>query len=254
MNRDAMLPLADTALLQAEGLGLALGGRRVVDQVSLALAPGQWAALVGPNGAGKSSLLSLLAGLKLPDAGRVLLDGRPLADYPPGDLGRRVGFIFQQTMILHDSVAANLLLGQPTATRGQLEEAIRAVGLDGAIAALPHGLDTVLGAQHQLSGGEAQRLAIARMLLASPQVVVLDEATAYADPESEQLVQRALSRLVHGRTMLVIAHRLGTVANADAIVVMDGGRIVEQGSHERLLAAGGLYAGLWQLGDAEAVA
>lgn len=226
----------------------------LITGLDISLRPGTVTALVGPSGAGKSTVAALAARLYEPQQGEVLLDGRPLADYPPGDLGRRVGFIFQQTMILHDSVAANLLLGQPTATREQLEAAIRAVGLDGAIAALPHGLDTVLGAQHQLSGGEAQRLAIARMLLASPQVVVLDEATAYADPESEQLVQRALSRLVHGRTMLVIAHRLGTVANADAIVVMDGGRIVEQGSHERLLAAGGLYAGLWQLGDAEAVA
>ncbi len=221
--------------------------RPVVRELGLDLQPGTVTALVGRSGAGKSTVAALAARLHDPQGGTVVLDGRPLADYPAAELGKRLAFVFQQPQMLDDTVAANLRLANPTATDDELDAALAAAQLSDVIAALPDGLATRLGGAFRLSGGETQRLAIARLLLSDPRVVVLDEATAYADPESEALMQRAITQLVRGRTVLVIAHRLVTVANVDQIVV-DDGKVVERGRHADLLSANGLYARLWREG------
>lgn len=219
--------------------------RPVVRDLSLDLEPGTVTALVGRSGAGKSTVAALAARLHDPQGGVVTLDGRPLADYPAAELGRRLAFVFQQPQMLDDTVAANLRLARPDATDAELVRVLGAAQLAGVVAALPDGLATRLGGAFRLSGGETQRLAIARLLLTNPDVIVLDEATAYADPESEALMQRAISELVAGRTVLVIAHRLQTIANAHQIVVVEDGVVAERGTHGELLAANGIYARLW---------
>jgi len=219
--------------------------RPVVRDLSLDLEPGTVTALVGRSGAGKSTVAALAARLHDPQGGVVTLDGRPIADYPAAELGRRLAFVFQQPQMLDDTVAANLRLARLDATDAELARVLGAAQLAGVVAALPDGLATRLGGAFRLSGGETQRLAIARLLLTNPDVIVLDEATAYADPESEALMQRAISELVAGRTVLVIAHRLQTIANAHQIVVVEDGVVAERGTHGELLAANGIYARLW---------
>jgi len=226
------------------------GRHTVLDGVTLALSPGTVTALVGPSGAGKSTLAALLARFHDPVAGRITVDGVDLRDLTADELYRTVGFVFQETMLVRGSVHENIALARPDATRAEVERAARAAGIHERITRLPAGYDTH---DARLSGGEAQRLAIARTFLADPAVLVLDEATAYADPESEHQVQQALSRLAAGRTVLVIAHRLHTVTGADAIVVLDGGRIAQQGTHSELLATPGLYRELWQAARPEQV-
>ncbi|MFI6388906.1 ABC transporter ATP-binding protein/permease [Nonomuraea sp. NPDC050547] len=218
----------------------------VLSGIDLELRPGTVTALVGPSGAGKSTLAALLARFHDVTAGRITIDGVDLRELPLTDLYRTVGFVFQDVALIRGSVHDNIALARPDATREEVERVARAAQIHERIARLPGGYDTVLGDEARLSGGEAQRLTIARALLADPGVLVLDEATAYADPESEHQVQEALSHLVAGRTVLVIAHRLHTVAGADTIVVLDGGRIVQQGAHARLVAEPGLYRELWQ--------
>lgn len=220
--------------------------RPVVRELSLELRPGTVTALVGRSGAGKSTVAALAARLHDPQSGSISLDGRPLADYPPHELSRRLAFVFQQPQLLDDTVAANLRLARPDATDDELHQALAEAQLAGVIAALPDGLDTRLGGAFRLSGGESQRLALARLLLSDPQVIVLDEATAYADPESEALMQSAVTKLVAGRTVLVIAHRLQTIANAHQIVVIEDGRVAESGTHAHLLGLGGIYARMWR--------
>lgn len=222
--------------------------RPVVRGLALDLAPGTVTALVGRSGAGKSTIAALAARLHDPQSGGVYLDGRPLADYSAEELGKRVAFVFQQPHMLDDSIAANLRLAKPGATDAELLAVLDAAQLSQVVSALPDGIETRLGGAFRLSGGESQRLAIARLLLTDPCVVVLDEATAYADPESEALMQGAISRLVSGRTVLVIAHRLQTIANVDEIVVVDDGVVVEQGSHAELMGDDSLYARLWREG------
>ncbi len=219
--------------------------RPVIRDLSLDLEPGTVTALVGRSGAGKSTVAALAARLHDPQGGVVTLDGRPLADYPASELGRRLAFVFQQPKMLDDTVAANLRLARPDATDADLTRVLDAAQLTDVIAALPDGLATRLGGTFRLSGGETQRLAIARLLLTNPDVIVLDEATAYADPESEALMQRAITELVAGRTVLVIAHRLQTIANAHQIVVVEDGVVAERGTHSELLGANGIYARLW---------
>ncbi|GLZ77804.1 ABC transporter ATP-binding protein [Actinorhabdospora filicis] len=213
----------------------------VVSGVDLELAPGTVTALVGPSGAGKSTLASLLARFHDPRAGRVTVGGVDLRELSAAGLYRTVGFVFQDVALIEGTIAENIALARPDATRAQIEEAARAAGIHERVVSLPGGYDSPA----RLSGGEAQRVTIARALLADPAVLILDEATAHADPESEHEVQRALARLVAGRTVLVIAHRLHTVTGADAIVVMDGGRVAQRGTHTELLAAPGLYRELW---------
>ncbi|MEU9731651.1 ABC transporter ATP-binding protein [Streptomyces sp. NPDC048002] len=222
------------------------GDTEVLSGVDLDLAPGTVTALVGPSGSGKSTLASLLPRFHDVTAGTVTLGGADLRDIPATELYRRVGFVLQDVRLLRASVADNIRLGRPDATTAEVERCARAARLHDRIMELPDGYATELGTAVTLSGGEAQRLSIARALLADAPVLVLDEATAYADPHSEALIQDALSALAAGRTLLVIAHRLATVRSADRIVVLEDGRVTEQGRHEDLLTAGGRYAALWE--------
>ncbi|GHI93396.1 ABC transporter ATP-binding protein [Streptomyces olivaceus] len=221
------------------------GHTDVLDGVDLDLAPGTVTALVGPSGSGKSTLASLLPRFHDVTAGSVTLGGADLRDIPATELYRRVGFVLQDVRLLRASVADNIRLGRPDATDEEVERCARAARIHDRVTALPDGYATELGTAVTLSGGEAQRLSIARALLADAPVLVLDEATAYADPHSEALIQDALSALAAGRTLLVIAHRLSTIRSADRIVVLEDGRVTEQGDHDALLAAGGRYAALW---------
>jgi ATP-binding cassette subfamily B protein len=204
-------------------------------------------ALVGPSGAGKTTMTHLVARLYDVTGGAVRLDGHDVRDVTLESLHATVGYVTQDAHMFHDSIRANLRYARPDATDEQVEQVLRAAHVWDLVASLPDGLDTVVGDRgYRLSGGERQRVAIARLLLKAPGVVVLDEATAHLDSESEVAVQRALDTALHGRTSLVIAHRLSTVRSADLILVVDGGRIVQRGTHEQLLMAGGLYADLYR--------
>lgn len=214
--------------------------------VTLDLPLGRVLALVGPSGAGKSTVAALLSRLYDPDAGRVALDGVDLRQLDPAWLRERVGVVSQEPILFGASVAENIRFGRPGASDAEVQAAARAAHADGFIERLPQGYDTPVGERGvQLSGGQKQRVAIARAVLKDPAVLVLDEATSALDAESEALVRDALARLQRGRTVLVIAHRLSTVRDADAVAVLDGGRVVQRGRHEELLAeAEGPYARL----------
>ncbi|MDO5738652.1 MAG: ABC transporter ATP-binding protein [Ornithinimicrobium sp.] len=217
-------------------------GRMVLSGVSADIPAGSMVALVGPSGAGKTTLTSLVARLFDPVSGVVRIGGVDLRETSFDSLRATIGVVTQEAHMFNDTVRANLRYARPEATDAQIWSALRGARIDGLLERLPDGLDTVVGDRgHRLSGGEKQRLAIARLLLKSPSVVVLDEATAHLDSESEVAVQRALNDALAGRTSIVIAHRLSTVRDADLILVMEGGQIVQRGTHEELLAAGGLY-------------
>ena len=231
------------------------GGDEVLHGVSFTAEPGQMVALVGPSGAGKSTIAALIARLYEVDgepsdqtgaSGAVRLNGRDVRDVTFASLKDTVGMVTQDGHLFHESIRANLQLSGPPATDDQLWEALRRARLADVVADMPDGLDTIVGERgYRLSGGQRQRLTIARLLLASPQVVILDEATASLDSESEAAVQQALAEALSGRTSIVIAHRLSTVRAADMILVVEDGRIVERGTHQELLGRGGRYAGLY---------
>ncbi len=220
----------------------------VLQDITLRLEPGTVTALVGPSGAGKSTLASLAARFHDVTEGSIRIDGVDIRQMPNDVLYSHVGFVFQETQLLRDTVANNIALARPGASASLIEEAARDAQIHERILRLPRGYDSVIGEDAVLSGGERQRLTIARALLADTPILILDEATAFADPESEYQVQRAISRLTAHRTVLVIAHRLHTIMGADNIVVLSGGSIVERGRHESLLAREGRYFDLWTAG------
>lgn len=220
------------------------GTTEALTDIDLILAPGRSVAVVGETGAGKSTLAALAVRLADPTSGQVLIDGVDARNLDPSVLAGHIGVVTQETYLSHDTIRANLLRAQPNATDDDLWSALGDAQVADVIAGLPEGLDTVVGARgHRFSGGERQRLAIARTILADPRILILDEATSALDRDTERDLQTALERVAHDRTTLIIAHRLSTIEHADEIVVLDGGRIVERGTHADLLAAGGRYAG-----------
>ncbi|SFC50827.1 ATP-binding cassette, subfamily B [Nocardioides terrae] len=219
----------------------------VLTDITFTAEPGQMVALVGPSGAGKTTITHLVARLYDVGAGVVRVGGHDVRDVTLQSLEDAVGYVTQDAHMFHDTIRANLVYARPGASDDQLWAALDAAQIAALVSALPDGLDTVVGDRgYRLSGGERQRLAIARLLLKAPSIVVLDEATAHLDSESEAAVQRALDAALAGRTSLVIAHRLSTVRGADQILVVEGGTIVQRGTHDELIAAGGLYAELYR--------
>ena len=218
---------------------------QVLHDVSFVAKPGQMVALVGPSGAGKTTVTHLVARLYDVQSGVVRVEGHDVRDVTLQSLEDVVGYVTQDAHMFHDTMRANLLYARPAATEAEIWDALEAAQIAGLVRSLPDGLETVVGDRgYRLSGGERQRLAIARLLLKAPSIVILDEATAHLDSESEVAVQQALDAALAGRTSLVIAHRLSTVRNADLILVLQDGRVVQSGTHADLLAAGGLYATL----------
>ena len=219
----------------------------VLSDVTFTAAPGEMVALVGPSGAGKTTITHLVARLYDPTSGSVRVGGEDVRHLTLESLAGAVGYVTQDAHMFHDTIRANLLYARPDADEAAIWEALSAAQIAPLVRSLPEGLDTVVGDRgYRLSGGERQRLAIARLLLKAPSIVVLDEATAHLDSESEAAVQRALDAALEGRTSLVIAHRLSTIRQADRILVLDGGRLVQAGTHDSLLAQGGLYRDLYR--------
>ncbi|WP_370677932.1 ABC transporter ATP-binding protein [Pleomorphomonas sp. PLEO] len=251
----AAVPQADSAREVAlsshdvvfDEVSFGYGEEEVLHQVSFTARTGSVTALVGPSGAGKSTVASLVARFWEPRSGRVMLGGVDLREIGLEQLMDKVAFVFQDSFLFSDTIAANIRFGNPDASDADVEAAARAARAHDFIMAFPDGYATRLGDRGQLlSGGERQRIAIARAILKNAPVIVLDEATAFADPDNEAAIQEAIGELTTGRTLLVVAHRLHTIMSADQILVVDGGRIAEAGRHDELVESGGLYARLWR--------
>ncbi len=223
-------------------------GLPVIHDLNLEISKGQIVALVGPSGGGKSTLADLLARFYEPDKGRLSMDGRDLREFKLSSWRDKFGIVTQDVLLFNDSILNNIAYGRPSATREMVEDAARAARAHDFILDAPEGYDTIIGERGlQLSGGQRQRLAIARALLKDPEILIFDEATSALDTESEMLVQEAIDRLMSGRTALVIAHRLSTIHGADRIAVIDDGRLVQEGRHDELMTAGGLYRQLYEM-------
>ena len=219
----------------------------ILRDVSLTVEPGELIALVGPSGAGKTTTAMLVPRIQDVEQGSVRLDGHDVRDLTLSSIGDAVGFVMQDPHLFHDTIRENLRYAKPDATAGEMEDACRAARIHDLVMSLPDGYDTIVGERgYRMSGGEKQRLAIARVLLKQPAIVILDEATSHLDSESEHAIQRALDAALTGRTAIVIAHRLSTIVNADRILVINDGQVAEQGTHDDLIARGGLYADLYR--------
>ncbi|WP_077604185.1 ABC transporter ATP-binding protein [Oceanobacillus sojae] len=221
-------------------------GYRAVDHVSFVMLPGTITALVGPSGSGKSTIAKLLPRFYDPQSGSIAIGGVPIREMDTSELYRKVGFVFQDVRLLQETIRDNIRLGNPDASEEDVIRVARAARIHDRIERLPRGYDSIVGVDARLSGGEAQRISIARALLADAPIIVMDEATSMIDPESEAEIQHALTSLIKGRTVLVIAHRLHTIVGADQIHVVDDGNIVQRGTHEELISSDGLYSRLWK--------
>ena len=222
----------------------------ILKGITFSALPGTVTALVGPSGAGKTTISALLPRLYDVTSGAIKIDGHDLRDLTLSSLRDSIGVVMQDSHLFHDTITANLLYAKADATADEMKAACQAAQIWELITSLPNGLETMVGERgHRLSGGEKQRLAIARLLLKSPSIVILDEATAHLDSENEELVQNALASALQGRTSIVIAHRLSTVMSADQIIVLENGLIRERGKHDELVRAGGLYSELFARQD-----
>jgi ATP-binding cassette subfamily B protein len=221
--------------------------KTVLHDISFTVGPGEMLALVGPSGAGKTTITQLVPRPYDVQSGRVTVNGQDVRDVSLDSLRARLGVVTQDAHLFHDTIRANLLYARPEADEAMLEDALRAAEIWPLVSGLPQGLETLVGERgYRFSGGEKQRLSIARLLLKAPDIVILDEATAHLDSESEAAIQAAFEIALSGRTSIVIAHRLSTILKADKILVIEAGRVVEEGRHAELLAQGGLYAELYQ--------
>jgi ATP-binding cassette subfamily B protein len=238
------------ASLEAASLPEIKDAEEILKGISFEVKPGTVTALVGPSGAGKTTISALLPRLYDVTGGAISIDGEDIRNFTLNSLRASIGVVMQDSHLFHDTIASNLRYAKSDATIAEMQAACEAAQIWDLVSSLPNGLETMVGERgHRLSGGEKQRLAIARLLLKSPSIVILDEATAHLDSENEELVQKALAQALHGRTSIVIAHRLSTVMNADQIIVLENGSIAERGKHEELVLNGGLYSELFARQD-----